>query len=184
MSSLCGSPLSEPSRIHRSDTTALNSWNRRNYVTSHADDPSRPVLVPAAYNEWRNNLVLGRNYYGVRDGNGDGLRNDDGSSFFVHSKNVLYKVGIQFNGGTQIHTIGNLFVNGGAWHLGPTPDVASAFNNTFVETERVLDGSCAGFYKKPFHKAQGQTPGICKCSSTLARYLPRNAGTMSPTLLK
>lgn len=96
----------------------------------------------------------------VRDGNGDGLRNDDGSSFWTHSNNVLYKVGITFNGGTQIHAVGNLFVNGGSWHLGPTPDVASAFNNTFVETENVLDGSCEGFFRPGPGGRRGSSPGV------------------------
>ena len=143
-----------------SDTTAFNSWSRRHYVTSHADDPAVATLIPSRYNQWRRNLILGRNYYGVRDGNGDGLRNDDGASFYTHSNNVLYKVGITFNGGTQIHAIGNLFVAGGGWQMGPTPDVASAFNNTFVETSNVLSGSCTGFFQKPAHKGQGNTPGI------------------------
>lgn len=143
-----------------SDTTAFNSWSRRHYITSDPDDPAVGVLVPTRYNQWRRNFVLGRNYYGVRDGNGDGLRNDDGASFYQHSSNVLYKVGITFNGGTQIHAIGNLFVAGGNWQMGPTPDVASAFNNTYVETTNVLSGSCKGFFQKPSHRGQGTTPGI------------------------
>ena len=43
--------------------------------------------------------------------------------------------------------------------MGPTPDVASAFNNTFVETTSVLSGSCKGFYTKPTKKGVN-TPGI------------------------
>ena len=49
------------------DTTAFNSWNRRNYITSHPSDPAVGILVPAEYNQWRRNLVLGRNYFGARN---------------------------------------------------------------------------------------------------------------------
>jgi len=65
-------------------------------------------------NEWRRNLILGRDYYGIRDGNGNGLRNDDGASYYKHSHNIIYRTGMQFNGGTQIHTFDNLFLHGGA----------------------------------------------------------------------
>ena len=95
-----------------SDTTAFNSWNRRNYITSSTDDPAVGVLVPAKLNEWRRNLILNRNYFGVRDSNGDGLRNDDGASNFLHSNNVLYRASITFNGGTQIHLRSNLLISG------------------------------------------------------------------------
>eukprot|EP00039_Didymoeca_costata_P024282 m.9868 g.9868 ORF g.9868 m.9868 type:complete len:1044 (+) comp4155_c0_seq1:84-3215(+) len=134
------------------DTTAFNAWNRRNYITSSSEDPAIGILVPEEYNEWRRNLVLDRNFYQVRDNNGDGLRNDDGSSYYKHSNNVLYKSGIQFNGGTQIHAIGNLIIYG-MWHLGPTPDAAKAFDNTFVETSNVFTGACTGFF-------EGNSPGI------------------------
>ena len=69
------------------DTSALNAWGRRNYLFS--DGPgaaaATPRLVPRTdgYNRWRNNLVLNRNYWGVRDGNGNCLRTDDGASWFV-----------------------------------------------------------------------------------------------------
>jgi len=62
-----------------SDTTALNAWNRRNYITSSEADPKVGILVPEKYNEWRRNFILARDFYGIRDGNGDGLRNDDGT---------------------------------------------------------------------------------------------------------
>ena len=75
------------------DTTALNSWNRRNYIMSDPNDPARDILVPPTMNEWRRNLILGRNYYGVRDGMGNGLRNDDGASYYTHSRNVIYRTG-------------------------------------------------------------------------------------------
>ena len=112
-----------------SDTAAFNSWNRRNYITSDPDDPAVGILYPPpSYNEWRRNLILVRDYAGVKDGYGDGLRNDDGASFYKHSNNVLFQGGngIQFNGGTNIFAHNNLFIRT-SWHLGPTPDVAGAF---------------------------------------------------------
>jgi hypothetical protein len=139
------------------DTTALNAWNRRNYVSSSEADPAVGILVPVHYNEWRRNLILGRNYFGVRDGNGDGIRNDDGSSYFKHSNNVVHAgEGIQFNGGTQIWSYTNLLINCG-WHLGPTPDVAQSFNNTFVDAATSLVGACDGFWES---KGGGRKPGI------------------------
>ena len=69
---------------------ALNAWNRRNYVTSSSADPAVGILVPEKYNEWSRNLVLGRNYYGVRDGNGDGLRNDDGSRSVLYARRLIF----------------------------------------------------------------------------------------------
>jgi len=51
----------------------------------------------------------------------------------VHSNNVLYKTGMEFNGGTQIHTVGNLFIQSG-WSIGPTPDVASSFHDSTSNT--------------------------------------------------
>ena len=63
----------------------MNSWGRRVYLFSDSDaEPAKPRLVPAAgrFNHWRNNLVLNRNYWGVRDGNGNCLRCDDGASWF------------------------------------------------------------------------------------------------------
>jgi hypothetical protein len=89
------------------------------------------VLVPPTLNHWRRNLIIGRDYHMIRDGNGNGLRNDDGASFYNHSSNILYLTGLEFNGGTQIHAVGNLFIHS-SWALSRTPDVCSAFNNTFV----------------------------------------------------
>ena len=70
------------------DTTAFNSWNRRNYITSDPSDPEVGILVPPTHNEWRRNLVLGRDFYGIADGNGNAIRNDDGASSFELS--LLY----------------------------------------------------------------------------------------------
>ena len=127
-----------------SDTTAFNSWNRRNYITSDPTDAAVGVVVPPTFNEWRRNLILGRDYYGIEDGNGNGLRNDDGASFYKHSNNILYGAGIEFNGGTEIHSEGNMYIQT-SWAIGRTPDVASSFNDTFVEThQRFAGGGCRG----------------------------------------
>ena len=96
-----------------SDTAAMNSWNRRNYVISDPSDPAVGRLIPPTYNRWWRNLILARNYWGVRDGNGNGLRNDDGASFYNHTGNVLYRGDIEFNGGTNIFTYNNLYLLNG-----------------------------------------------------------------------
>lgn len=134
------------------DTTAFNSWNRRNYLTSDPSDPSVGVLVPPTHNEWRRNLVLGRNFYGVMDLNGNSLRNDDGASFYTHSNNVLYapgNPGLQFNGGTQIHMHSNLILLADGANLGPTPDVFGWFNNTIVDGSVTFTNRqhCSGFWR-------------------------------------
>jgi hypothetical protein len=149
-----------------SDTTAFNSWNRRNYITSSPDDPAVGVFIPAKLNEWRRNLILNRNYFGVRDSNGDGLRNDDGASNFLHSNNVLYQASITFNGGTQIHLKSNLLISSDReahWNLGPTPDVGSAFNNTFVGDSMFgckSGGPCDGCRFFWQTRKKGQLPGV------------------------
>ena len=67
-------------------------------------------------------------------------------SYYNHVGNVLYKASIQFNGGTQIYPRGNLIIQKQGWHLGPTPDAAGAFNNTFVDTNgEEFTGACDGF---------------------------------------
>ena len=129
------------------DTTALNAWNRRNYVTSSDADPAVAQLIPTHINEWRRNLVLARNFYGVQDGIGDGIRNDDGSSFFTHQNNIILdgQLGLQFNGGTEVSYVSNLLIHCG-WHLTATPDVARSFNNTVVDFSTFADGKCSGFW--------------------------------------
>ena len=77
-----------------SDTTAFNCWSRRTYVLWD-EDKKAPRLVPAQFNRWHRNFILNRDYYGVRDGNGNGLRCDDGASWFNMSTNVLYGAGMQ-----------------------------------------------------------------------------------------
>jgi hypothetical protein len=77
------------------DTTAFNSWNRRNYITSDPSDPAVGVLVPPSPNEWRRNLVMSRDYYGIADLNGDAIRHDDGASYYTDSYNVIYSPGHQ-----------------------------------------------------------------------------------------
>ena len=116
--------------------------------------------MPETPNEWRRNLILGRDYFGIRDSNGNGLRNDDGASNYLHSNNVIYGCGgygMEFNGGTQIHTVGNLFIQSG-WSIGPTPDVASSFYDTFVDNPTSWTdwggAGCAGFWN-----TTGKGPG-------------------------
>ena len=46
------------------DTTAFNSWNRRNYITSDPSDPAVAIVIPPSHNEWRRNLILGRDFHG------------------------------------------------------------------------------------------------------------------------
>ena len=144
------------------DTTAFNSWNRRNYITSSPSNPTVGILIPPTHNEWRRNLVLGRDFYDIADGNGNAIRNDDGASFYTHSNNVLWapgNPGVQFNGGTEIHTRGNLFIQTKAgWNLGPTPDAASVNNDTLVDNpDGLFSGNCEGFLNA---KRKGVPPGI------------------------
>ena len=166
-----------------SDTTAFNSWNRRNYITSDPADPRVPVLVPPSLNEWRRNLILGRDYYGFRDGNGNGLRNDDGASYYRHSSNVMYQTGMEFNGGTQVHSEGNLFIKA-AWSLSRTPDVSSSFNDTFVDSGLRMGGSpdiCQGFWNTTGKRGPtgGQPrPGIYTGDYSLG--IANSTGTLAP----
>eukprot|EP00756_Hemistasia_phaeocysticola_P061759 Hpha_TRINITY_DN5172_c0_g1::TRINITY_DN5172_c0_g1_i1::g.193094::m.193094 len=136
------------------DTAALNSWHRRHYLTSDPRNATVGRLVPTVYNQWRRNLILNRNFYGVRDGNGNGIRNDDGASWYEHTGNVLYRCDIEFNGGTQITTRDNLYFLAGRTLL-PTPDVLSMYNDTFVDSTQGLHGShgCPGIYNQTFVNA-------------------------------
>lgn len=95
------------------------------------------MLVPPTLNHWRRNLIIGRDYHMIRDGNGNGLRNDDGASFYNHSSNILYLTGLEFNGGTQIHAVGNLFIHS-SWALSRTPDVCSALRLR-VNKQRLIE---------------------------------------------
>ena len=149
------------------DTTALNSWNRHNYITSDSTDPVVGVVIPPTHNEWRRNLVLGRDFYGIADLNGDAIRNDDGASFYTHSNNVIYapkNPGIQFNGGTDIISSGNLYLlTGAGWLLASIPDVAGIFNDTVVDAlpHGLFNGACSGFFQNsPQAKAKHARPGI------------------------
>ena len=165
-----------------SDTTAFNSWNRRNYITSDPKDPAVGVIVPPTLNEWRRNLILGRDYYGILDGNGNGLRNDDGASFYNHSSNILYLASIEFNGGTEIHSHGNVYLQT-SWVIGRTPDVASSFNDTFVDTpQRFFGGGCLGFWNTTRshsgpHGAQPK-PGIYRGDFSLG--VQNSTGKLNP----
>jgi len=126
-----------------SDTSALNSWGRRNYVLSDSDEsPEKPRLMPTTANSWRGNLVLNRNYYGVRDGNGNALRCDDGASWYNMSGNVMYNAGMEFNGGTQVFTHGNLFVHGGWTVCAAPPDYGGGSFDIFVDNPFMWTSIC------------------------------------------
>ena len=92
-------------------------------------------------------------FTGIADLNGDAIRNDDGASFYTHSNNVVYapkNPGVQFNGGTQIYPIGNLYLlTGAGWLLASVPDVAGIFNDTVVDAlpHGLFNGACDGFYR-------------------------------------
>lgn len=130
-------------------------------MTSDPNNPAVGILVPPTPNEWRRNLILGRDYYGIADGNGNAIRNDDGASYYTHSNNVIYapgNPGIQFNGGTQIQTRHNLYLlTTAAWNLGPTPDAAAVYNDTIVDAPVMFSGQCDGFYTEI---KSGVAPGI------------------------
>jgi len=49
--------------------------------------------------------------------------------------------GVQFNGGTDIYSIGNLYLlTGAGWLLASIPDVAGIFNDTVVDA--LPHGTC------------------------------------------
>ena len=113
------------------DTAALNSWGRRNYLFSGSnaeDEPSTPQLIPSTLNSWRNNLILARPLgLGPTDAgdfysHANCLRCDDGASWYNMTANVCVGASsaMEFNGGTQVFTQDNLFVQGG-WTLCASP---------------------------------------------------------------
>lgn len=151
-----------------SDTSALNSWGRRNYIISDSEEePSKPRLMPTQANSWRGNLILNRNYYGVRDGNGNALRCDDGASWYNMSGNVMYNAGMEFNGGTQVFTHGNLFVHGGWTVCAAPPDYGGGSNDLFVDNPFMWTSICGMDKCLPFweanqtnHTAAGSKPCV------------------------
>ena len=145
----------------------MNSWNRRNYITSDPSNPAVGIVIPPTHNEWRRNLILGRDFHGIADLNGDAIRNDDGASFYTHSKNVIYaprNPGVQFNGGTDIFSVGNLYLQtGSGWLLASIPDVAGIHNDTIVDAlpHGLFGGACGGFFSNsPQAKSKNAKPGI------------------------
>ena len=82
----------------------------------------------------------------------------------------------RFNGGTQIFSVGNLYVQtGSGWLLASIPDVAGIFNDTFVDTfpHGLFGGSCGGFFtNSPQAKAKHATPGIYTGNWNLGVYAP------------
>ena len=161
------------------DTAALNSWGRRNYLFSDDDDggggdgdgvefakgamppptgdPATPRLVPATANSWRNNLVLARP---LGEGLGEGgaysqancLRCDDGASWYNMSNNVCYgsRSAMEFNGGTQVYTHANLFVQGGWTLCASPPMVGGGSHDLYVDTGAMWLGICGQDKCAPF----------------------------------
>eukprot|EP01051_Picozoa_sp_SAG22_P022121 SAG22_NODE_5175_length_1070_cov_0.857878_1_plen_260_part_00 len=160
------------------DTAALNSWGRRVYLFSDTETvageaapyPARPRLVPVPtkFNRWRNNLVLNRNYWGVRDGNGNCLRCDDGASWFNMSENVCYAASsaMEFNGGTQVYTRSNLFVQGGWTICAAPPGVGGGSFDTVVDSDFFWRGICGDDKCLPLWEPNNAThqtsAGMCK----------------------
>lgn len=117
-----------------SDTSSFNAWGRRTYLLSdHDTDPAVPRLVPKEYNSVRRNLILSRNYYDVGyNKEVDGVRCDDGASWYNFSSNVLYIGKIGWNGGSQVYTHGNLFIKAG-WELVHPLAIGGSSFDTFVD---------------------------------------------------
>lgn len=147
-----------------SDTSALNSWGRRNYIISDSEEtPSKPRLMPTQANSWRGNLILNRNYYGVRDGNGNALRCDDGASWYNMSGNVMYNAGMEFNGGTQVFSHGNLFVHGGWTICAAPPDYGGGSNDIFVDNQFMWISICGMDKCLAFYKVRHFPLGFILC---------------------
>jgi len=125
------------------DTAAFNSWGRRTYLLSDYDsDPAKARVVPKEFHSIRRNLVLTRNYHSVGyQDNGDGLRCDDAASWYNMSSNILYKAYMEFNGGSQIWTHGNIFIQAG-WKLCQHLTVGGSSYDTFVDPQRVWTPIC------------------------------------------
>jgi len=134
------------------------------------DDPATPRLVPSPsrLNQWRNNLVLNRDFWGVRDGNGNCLRCDDGASWFNMSGNVCYNSpsAMEFNGGTQVYTHGNLFVKGGWTLCASPPGVGGGSHDVYIDSRAMWVGICGQDKCLPlweWNNASHQTSwGMCK----------------------
>jgi len=125
------------------DTAAFNSWGRRTYLLSDYDsDPAKARVVPKEFHSIRRNLVLTRNYHSVGyQDNGDGLRCDDAASWYNMSSNILYKAYMEFNGGSQIWTHGNIFIQAG-WKLCQHLTVGGSSYDAFVDPQRVWTPIC------------------------------------------
>ena len=107
----------------------------------------------------------------------------DGASYYNHSLNILYLSGLEFNGGTQIHVIGNLFLSSG-WSLSRPPDVSSAFNNTIVDSKSWMGGAattCSGFWNTTGREHSGVQvqPGIY--TGDWGQNIMNSTGALSPS---
>ena len=175
------------------DTAALNSWGRRVYVFSESDaDPSTPRLVPTPgrFNRWRNNLVLNRNYWGVRDGNGNCLRCDDGASWFNMSENVCYAASsaMEFNGGSQVYTHGNLFVQGGWTLCAAPPGAGGGSHDTYIDSPFMWSSICGANKCLPLWESNNAThvtsAGMCKNRPGMGMPWGDGPHTCKPTILR
>lgn len=148
-----------------SDTAAFNSWHRRAYLISDPEDPAQPRLIPTVLNQWRRNLILTRNYYPVGYvNNGNGVRCDDGASWYNHSENVMYIAGVEFNGGQSIWSHSNLIIKASraGWLLCSPLPAGGGHYDTYVDCDGAWgmlcgDTACSSFWSEG---QKGQAPAI------------------------
>jgi hypothetical protein len=58
------------------------------------------------------------------------------------SGNVMYNAGMEFNGGTQVFTHGNLFVHGGWTMCASPPDYGGGSFDTYVDNSFLFTSIC------------------------------------------
>lgn len=92
--------------------------------------------------------MLNRNYYGVRNGNGNALRCDDGASWYNMSGNVMYNAGMEFNGMIDVWTHNNIFIHWGWTMCAGPPLVGGSSNDLFVDSPFGFTSICG--------------PGVCE----------------------
>lgn len=116
---------------------------------SGGSDPAVPHLFPARLNSWRNNLVLARPL-GVPKtendpyGQANCMRCDDGASSYNMSGNVCYgaRSAMEFNGGTDVYSQGNLFVQGGWTICAAPPGVGGGSGDVYVDAPAFWTSLC------------------------------------------
>jgi len=135
------------------DHGPINTWNRALYIQKE-DSSENPTLIPKWTHIERNFIMNGPS--GNRDlGNlFPSIDNDDGSSYFYISKNLLvYGGGKNYLGHDKIW-ISNLFVFPGRWSGEPCAQIWGGENHLFKDNTCLvapgnppigLDGSMRGF---------------------------------------